>query len=500
MRKKVNIIGAGIAGLSAGCYLQMNGYDTEIFELHALPGGLCTSWERKGYTIDGCIHWLVGSSPGNKLYHLWNELIDMKSIRFVDYEEYMRFEDKDGNFIVLFSDVDRLEKEMLEKAREDKDLILEFTKTVRKFANFDLPVHKAPETYGLFDAGKMIFKMLPYIRDLKKWISITEKEYGERFSNPLLGKTIAYSFFPEMAVLFIIMNLAWMHNKSAGYPVGGSMKFAKLLETRYLELGGRINYKSRVNRIITEKDSAKGIVLENGESHRADIIISAADGHSTIFQMLEGRYTNQKIMDYYANYETFPSYLQVSLGIARTFENEPHMTVFPADKPLVIDSSVTYESLPVRIFNFDPTLAPAGKTLLTLMFLTPNHRYWDELRTNDREKYKKEKERIANEIIDMLEKRFGSIKSNVEMVDVSTPSTVIRYTNNWKGSFEGWVLTPKIGFGRMQNVLPGLSNFYMAGQWVVPGGGLPSAILSGRNVTQVICKKDKNPFKTTAEG
>jgi len=45
--------------------------------------------------------------------------------------------------------------------------------------------------------------------------------------------------------------------------------------------------------------------------------------------------------------------------------------------------------------------------------------------------------------------------------------------------------------------LSGLKNFYMAGQWVEPGGGLPSAILSGRNVTQIICKKDKKKFITT---
>ena len=60
-QKKVLIIGAGMAGLAAGCYAQMNGYAAEIFELHELPGGLCTSWERKGYTIDGCIH-------GRRLY------------------------------------------------------------------------------------------------------------------------------------------------------------------------------------------------------------------------------------------------------------------------------------------------------------------------------------------------------------------------------------------------------------------------------------------------
>lgn len=65
MPKKIIIIGAGIAGLSAGCYARMNGYEAEIYEMHDKPGGLCTSWKREGYTIDGCIHWLIGSNPNS---------------------------------------------------------------------------------------------------------------------------------------------------------------------------------------------------------------------------------------------------------------------------------------------------------------------------------------------------------------------------------------------------------------------------------------------------
>ncbi len=51
MPQSIAIIGAGIAGLAAGCYAQMNGYDSEIFELHDLPGGLCTAWERRDYCL-----------------------------------------------------------------------------------------------------------------------------------------------------------------------------------------------------------------------------------------------------------------------------------------------------------------------------------------------------------------------------------------------------------------------------------------------------------------
>ena len=60
-KKIIIIIGAGIAGLSAGCYGQINGFNAGIFEMHNISGGLCTSWERKGYIFDGCIHFLMGS-------------------------------------------------------------------------------------------------------------------------------------------------------------------------------------------------------------------------------------------------------------------------------------------------------------------------------------------------------------------------------------------------------------------------------------------------------
>jgi phytoene dehydrogenase-like protein len=85
------------------------------------------------------------------------------------------------------------------------------------------------------------------------------------------------------------------------------------------------------------------------------------------------------------------------------------------------------------------------------------------------------------------------------MRDVATPTTFERYTGNWKGSFEGWQVTPGTwSIGKiMRKTLPGLDNFYMAGQWVEPGGGLPPAAMSGRNVMQIICKKEKRKFTTT---
>ncbi len=93
---------------------------------------------------------------------------------------------------------------------------------------------------------------------------------------------------PNFPMLAFLMTLAWMDQKTAGYPVGGSLELARAVERRYLALGGEIHYKSRVVKILVEADPsgrgdrAVGVRLADGSEHRSDIVISAADGHTTI--------------------------------------------------------------------------------------------------------------------------------------------------------------------------------------------------------------------------
>ena len=75
--------------------------------------------------------------------------------------------------------------------------------------------------------------------------------------------------------------------------------------------------------------------------------------------------------------------------------------------------------------------------------------------------------------------------------------TYERFTGNWKGSYQGWQITTKSVSIRMSKTLPRLANFYMVGQWVQIGGGVSGGIISGRHVTQIICKQDKKKFVTS---
>lgn len=248
-----------------------------------------------------------------------------------------------------------------------------------------------------------------------------------------------------------------------------------------------------------ENDRAVGIRLVDGAEHHADVVISAADGHATIFDMLKGRYVTDKVRGYYKNLPIFPSWIQVSLGVARDLSDQATIVGYPLDEPIdIAGEKVAHISF--RHFCQDPSMAPPGKSAVVTMFMS-DHSYWKEL-YKEPERYEAEKKYIAGKVIDQLERRLPGITKQIEMVDVSTPMTVERYTGNWQGSMEGWMLTTDtmqtmmMGKG-MDKTLPGLDDFFMIGQWVEPGGGVPAAAISGRSVIGMICKKDREKFSTS---
>lgn len=493
------IIGAGISGLSAGVYGQLNGYKTRIFELGSNPGGLCTSWKRKGFTFDGCIHWLVGSNPNSSLYRMWQELGAVQDREFVNHEYFMEVVAPSGRQVYVYTDINRLEQHFLDVAPEDHKLIRELTRDMRKLEKFEIPLG------GSGNALKDILSvvaMAPAFGVLRKWSGINMQMLADRFQNPDLRHVFQRVFdLPDVPVAGLLLTLTGMNNGDSGYPIGGSLPFSQAIERRYLSLGGEITYNARVVKILVENDAAVGVRLEDGREFRAEIILSAADGHATIFEMLDGKFVNDTIAGYYNELPIFQGVVQVSLGLSCDLQNAPHSSFQDLPVPLVVGGE-EQKYINTRIYNYDPTMAPAGKTVAQTFFAT-NYKFWKEIAA-DRERYESEKQRAAVAFIDHLENNYPGITAQVEAVDVSTPLTTERYTGNWQGSIEGWLITRKtirMMFGRgMEKTLPGLRNFYMAGQWVEPGGGIPAAGLAGRKFIQGLCKLDGKKFTASIAG
>jgi len=482
------IIGAGIAGLSAGCYGQMNGYRTQIFEMHNLPGGLCTSWKRQGYTFDGCIHHLAGASPRSRLHAMWEELGALQERPTIHRDFLVRVEDPTGKAFTVHTDIDRLEQHMKELAPADAAVIDEYIRAARRFTGLDLlalPAAKPLEMIGV----------LPFVPALIKWGKVTLEAFATRFSDPFLRRafpTIQYDF-PDIPMLIHLNFLASCHNQTLGWPAGGSLAFSQAIAKRYRDLGGELHYRSPVAKILVENDHAIGVRLADGSEYRADTVISAADGHATIFDMLDGEYADDRIRAHYAAPpDRQEMNFHISLGVARDMSREPHALTYFLEQPAMILGQER-DRLSVEIYNFDPGMAPEGKSAVKVL-LDASFSRWRALH-EDRGRYRAEKERVAEEVIALLEQRFPGLRKQLEVVDVATPVTIQRFTGNWHG-LQPWPAEDE-GFSAMlkglTRTLPGLESFYMVGHWA-GGIGISTAAISGRQVIQRMCKRDGRRF------
>lgn len=311
------IIGGGVAGLSAGIYCQLNGFETEILEMNNLPGGQCTAWDRKGYRFDYCLHWLVGTAFG-PFHSIWKTTgVLNDSVKIINQEVHTKIvDDNEGEFLI-YSDVDRWEKYLIEMAPEDVVAIKKMCNDMRKTSKLQ-PFADPAELRSIKSYFSSLMEMLPAILITMKYGKKSCNAYFEGLK--LTNKRLLFflqSIFGnnDFSALAFLMMLGWFHQKNAGYLLGGSLPFSIRMAEKFKSLGGTLSLVKKVEKILVNEGVADGVLLQDGRIIRADYIISAADGYSTIFRMLEGRYQSEQIKTAYSTWPLFKPLVQVSFGI-----------------------------------------------------------------------------------------------------------------------------------------------------------------------------------------
>jgi phytoene dehydrogenase-like protein len=499
MGKSVIIIGAGLAGLATGCYGQMNGFHTQIFEHHTTAGGVAAYWKRKGYLIDGGIHFVMRSPPGTALDTLYKEM-GVNQMKLASLTSIGKVVDEaTGRVIEVTQDLDQVARDLKAISSEDAkaiDWLINGAKDLMNKNLFSMGFGLAKELMGRFGTLKMSWEMRGFLKYMVGKNNQSVTEFCQKFpiKDPWLATILQGLFLPQVPIWFIKMYLALLAEGLLGLLENGCQDFVTLFMKRYSVLGGEITYRASVEEVIVENSQAVGIRLADGTEHRADYVVSAADYYSTINQLLKGRYTNSKIQARFDNWPPLDPILQISFGVKRLFPDDPWFVLYHLQDPIKIGSQAV-QALGMRICNYAPNFAPKGHTLIQPMLET-EWEYWSKLR-EERDKYQAEKQRIVDECLQRLDRHHPGIIAQVEMTDVATPHTYWRYTRNHQGSYMGWNPTPKLLTQIIERTLPGLSHFYLAGQWVTPGGSVPASMMTGRNAIEIICQREKQEFTSS---
>lgn len=495
--KKIIIIGAGISGLSSGIYGQKNGYITEIYEKNPVPGGLCTAWKRKGYLVDGCIHWMTGTKEGSSICNMWHDCgaFDKEDII---YSEDFGVIECEGTNITLWCDLKKLEDELISISPEDTKIIKKTINMIIEFQNMPLPVDIPLSTMNLWALTKVGISMVPYLKDYLYASHTSTKQYANKFKSKKLQYLITHIVPGEGNLYSSLFAFGTVAVKNGGVPKGGSLSLINNMVNHYRKIGGVIHYGKEVEKIILENKKAKGIMLKDGTIINADYVISACDCLEVSYKLLENKLPVAGFEKRRLNHKDYPTQSCVLITFA-VDENEinkiskSHTLEFPCNQFKV--GTCLVSSIRIRNYSYDSTFSNHGKTILNVLITQSDNdfKYWANLRQNY-SVYSCEKAEVSNQVLERIIEKFPSLRNSIELLDVATPWTFRRYTNAYHGAYMPFAYTSTGSMFYYNGYVKGIKNLQLSGQWTILPGGLPIAMMSGKFAIQRILKSEHKWF------
>ena len=505
-RKKLIIIGGGLSGLAAGVYAQKAGYDTTIYERNQVPGGECIGWDRKGYHIDGCIHWLTGTSPSDPLNKMWRDVGALSDdVAIYQPESFCVLETGDTT-IHLYHDFERMKKHLLGIAPEDTAALEELFTLTEACFNATIP-ENAPELMNPKELFHLITSSGKQQKVMKAFQTITLREYVQRFQNPGIRAVLSAVLPMEGSAYVLPYTLATVVTGNGGRPAGGSRAMSLRMADKFKSLGGKLILGISVEKIVVENGCVTGIMIPAGKTAdaagtfaAADRVLSTTDVHVTLGKLLGGKYP----LEEFDMRDADPAVYTPLTGSQAAFGLDLDVSVMETDLVFEIDP-IKFEdheitSLSIKHYCYEPSFAPSGHSTISI-FLEGNYDWWkaliaDETSSTDAlhinsEKYIAEKQRVLQDIMTALCKKYPQWEGHVIPLDFVTPLTYERYCGAYKGRWMSYGVTPKSKRLMHNGKIKGLKNIIMGGQWLMPSGGTPVALITGKWAVQRLAKSDK---------
>ncbi|MBQ6152502.1 MAG: NAD(P)/FAD-dependent oxidoreductase [Ruminococcus sp.] len=485
---KAVIVGGGVAGLSAGIFAQLTGFDTEILEAHQKAGGNLTGWDRGEYHIDNCIHWLTGTNPVTDLYGMWETLGALGGVDIYQPETLYTYS-LGGKTLSLIRDIGKLEQDMRAYSEDDDREISLLINAIR--AAMTLSGISANDNHKRASTSEVI----RYAPRLLRYYLISAAELADRFHSPMIRgflRSLLGESFGAIALLFVFATFC---SNNGGIPAGSSCAMADRMVQRYQSLGGVLRCSCAVRKIEVDSKRARSVTLHNGRTVEADYVILACEPACAFGRMLDRDLMPKKIERRYRD-QSLKRFSSVHCAFSVDVEM-PFSGDLIVDLPYDLQKELQCDYLVLREFSHEKSFAPEGKNLLqTICFCDEDvSRRFIRLRSNQ-EEYRRYKVYLSGRISDVIRGQFPSLLDSLSLIDCWTPATYSRYTHSPTGSYMSFAFPsgrlPRFIGGRVR----GVENLILATQWQQAPGGLPSAAFAGQKAAGEIIRLEQRRKNT----
>ena len=476
--KRVIVIGAGISGLTSAVYARRSGFEVVVLEKAGSPGGVSTTWSRKGYTFEGGVHWLIGAKKDLPLHAVWIETGALQENNPVFYKDPIYTLVDDAGQMFLRRDLEGLEITGL----RDKFALALLRFHLACFRHFHSPIMDMPGLKSRYPRGfhPMEFvRMLPAVIMTPFLLLESATGYARRFKNPRIRTLLGAVVDPDINALSFIYTLSTFSAGDSGYPRGGSLRMAQNMADCLTSLGGEIRYHTPALSLSREGDAV--CVQTASETLQADAVIISMDARKAIDKLF-GEPLQERWAQRMRKHLKTTQCMFIGLGIKADLSAYPRSMQLVLPRPFTV-AGITYKTLVVNNYAQEAAYAPPGCTVLTCLLHGDSYAYWAAAKSDG--SYAAKKQETIALLIDRLSDRIPEVKTSVEVTDMATPLTYERYCDTYQGSYMShWAAGKRVPHAPMRYV-PGI---YFTGQRVSLSGGLPPAAETGHRTAQTLCK------------
>ena len=484
--KKAVIVGSGIAGIAVAIRLKNKGYQVQVLEKNAYPGGKLTQITGNGFRFDA----------GPSLFTMPNlvtELFEISGKKSTDYFNFDKLDVlcnyfyEDGTKIVANADIETFAAEMEQKTSDSAEKIkkhLEKSAFIYKVTNeqfLNKSLHKVGSFLSLSTLGAVVKS--PFLNIFSSMNQVNESTFSDSKTIRLFNRYATYNGsnpYKAPGILNIIPHLEF--GMGAYLPKGGMHEITNSLVKLAKEIGVEFHFDQEVIAIETNDTLAKSVIT-SACNYVADIVVCNADIH-TVYEKLIPSAKKLKEVD---QQERSSSALIFYWGIDKEFpELDVHNIMFTEDYKTefdhIFESKTIYEDPTIYINITSKKIAgdaPKGKENWFVMINVPSvyGQDWKGMIAEARKNILSKISRILGEDIEKL----------IQFEEQLTPQLIQDKTYSFKGSLYGTSSNSRFAaFFRHKNFSSQYKNLFFCGGSVHPGGGIPLALLSAKIIDKLI--------------
>jgi len=527
-KKKVIIVGSGMAGLTAAAYLSKENYDVLLIDKNNRTGGLVNTFERDGFYFDAGPRAFVNSGMVKPILKdlgiEWETLDNKISIAIEDQMFQVNSMDSLNEYKNILDKLYPYNKQEIEKIIKYISKLSKYTKTLYAFDNPYFVDYMSDKKFVFTKLLPWTVKLLYALTKFNQYSMPMEEFLEEQTNNSSLRDILTQFFFSKTPTYFALGYFhVWM---DYFYPKGGTGVLPKLLHNKILENNGTIKLNTQIKEIIP---SELKIVDKEGNSYKYDYLIWASD-LKTLYKNLNTiglddntikNINTQSELIESANPAESSFILNIAVNIPPSYFKDKggaHMFYTKSKKGLGniskgakkeildnferkskkeifdwLDQFCNLNTYEVSIPSLrDSNLSPKDKTGIMISCLFD---YELIKKINDAGWSDEFRKQMENRIIKLFsESLYKNFEKDIIFKFSTTPLTINNVVGSSNGAIVGWSFETKSPvFNKLKDMPKSartpIPNVYQAGQWAYAPAGVPIAMLTGWHATQEIVKR-----------